>query len=90
MTLRILIFKDASLCEKWCREKYQAEGWEEHYDKVDHPNYTGYHAKAMNKRIAHMDNVLLTCGTITDCNEPVLITDHYINSIRKAIKKKKS
>jgi hypothetical protein len=88
VTLRIFVFKDRPSCEAWRKQKYESEGWEEYYDKVQDPNYAGYHSKQMNKRIAFVNNVWMTCGTISDCNEPVTIVEHYVGLLRRKMKKK--
>ncbi len=87
VTLRVFIFRDRSSCEAWRRKKYEPEGWEQYYDKVHDPNYIGYHSKQMNKRIAFVNNVWMTCGTTFDCNEPVTIVEHYAGRLRRKMKK---
>ncbi len=88
VTLRIFVFRDRPSCEAWRKQKYEHEGWEKYYSKVDDPNYAGYHSKEMNKRIAFVNNVWMTCGTISDCNEPAGIVEHYAALLHRKMNKK--
>ena len=87
VTLRVFVFRDGLSCETWRKKKYEPEGWQEYYDKIIERDYIGYHSKQMNKRIAFVNNVWMTCGTIFDCNEPVTIVEHYAGLLRRKLKK---
>jgi hypothetical protein len=86
VTLRIFIFRDRASCEAWRKQKYEPDGWEQYYSKIADPNYIGYQSREMNKRIAFVNNVWMTCGTIFDCNEPAAIIEHYTGLLHRKTK----
>lgn len=65
VTVRVFVFASEAQCRDWIRKRYQCEGWEKHYRKVDGAWDTGLDSLEMRKRIVATGPVWITSGTVS-------------------------
>lgn len=83
VTVRVFQFEDEEHCQAWMKKKYQYDGWEKHYKKLDLP-YAAFDSLQMKKRIVAIGKYWLTANTIASSDDHLKALDLVVEKLKPA------
>lgn len=83
VTVRVYLFRTPGQCQEWIKKKYQFDGWEKHYKRVEGNGSVVYDSLEMRKRCIAFDRVWITAGTIAKADDHIKFFELYLARLRK-------
>ncbi len=83
VTLRVFVFKTEDQCRQWMKTKYQFEGWEKKYKRIEDKNVVGFDSLEMRKRIVAVGPFWITAGSIAENDDHLKILALLLERIRQ-------
>lgn len=79
VTVRVFIFDEVSRCQAWWKKKYEGDGWEQYYEKVDF-------ADTVAVRSLETQKLALACGRVWLTSHQIVEGDEYKTAARHVLK----
>lgn len=78
VTVRLFVFEDAEKCRSWWKKKYEYEGWESHYKKLDSKTAVAVRSTQANKCAIGFGNVWLTTHQLQTDDQHIKAANHIL------------
>jgi hypothetical protein len=86
--VKLFKFVNKDKAKAWMLKKYEHDGWDKFYEKVEEKNHTIYKSLETNKLIVFIDKYWITSSTLTKSQDHINIMKLYINKIEKKLTNK--
>ena len=83
VTVRVFIFDEPSQCEEWWKKKYEVEGWEKFYEKLDCKNVVAVKSLELPKIAVAFGRVWITSHHIQKGDEHIAAAKYIIEQLSK-------
>lgn len=83
VSVRVFIFEEASQCEEWWKKKYEADGWDKHYEKLGYSNVAAVRSLQAPKIAVAFGRVWITSHHIQSGDEHIKATRYVIEQLTK-------
>lgn len=83
VSVRVFVFEETSQCEEWWKQKYEAEGWEQHYEKLEYSNVAAVRSLQAPKIAVAFGRVWITSHHIQTGDEHIKAARYVIEQLTK-------
>lgn len=78
VTVRLFVFEDAKQCKSWWKKKYEYDGWQKHYKKIDAKAAVVVNSLQVNKSAIGFGNVWLTTHQLQEGDQHIKAANHIL------------
>ncbi len=83
VTVRVFVFEEPSQCEEWWKRKYEGDGWDKYYEKLDYAQVVAVRNLQSPKIAASFGRVWITAHQLQSGDEHELAARYVIEQITK-------
>jgi len=86
VTVRVFIFEETSQCEDWWKKKYEGDGWEKQYEKLDYSDVVAVRSLQSPKIAASFGRVWITAHQLQSGDDHEQAARYVIEQLTKGKK----
>jgi len=83
VTVRVFIFEETSQCEEWWKKKYEGDGWDKQYEKLDYADVAAVRSLQSPKIAASFGRVWITSHQLRSGDEHEQAARYVIEQLTK-------
>lgn len=83
VSVRVFIFEEASQCEEWWKKKYEADGWDKQYEKLEYSNVVAVRSLQSQKIAVAFGRVWISSHQIQAGEEHIKAARYVIEQLTK-------
>ncbi len=83
VTVRVFIFGETSQCEEWWKRKYEGDGWDKYYEKLDYADVVAVRSLQSPKIAASFGRVWITAHQLQSGDEHEQAARYVIEQLTK-------